>query len=244
MTRARIQLQPGFVLARRPFRDTSLLIEIFTPVHGRVGLVARGVRGARSPRSALLQPLRPLLLSWIESGELGTLTAVDADGPPLALVGERLFCAWYLNELLLNLLQRHDAHPALFELYAPTLGELAESPVEPVLRRFELRLLAELGYGLNLGSGIEPGQHYRYDWERGATVKAAADPDTLTGESLIALRDGTLQRSEDLAAARRLLREALRRQLGGRELRTPRLLRELRSNAAAASRHPGEAKQD
>jgi len=243
MTRARIQLQPGFVLARRPFRDTSLLIEIFTPAHGRVGLVARGVRGSRSQRSALLQPMRPLLLSWIESGELGTLTSVDANGPPLALIGERLFCAWYLNELLLNLLQRHDTHPALFELYAPTLSELAESPVEPALRRFELRLLAELGYGLNLNSSIEPGQHYRYDWERGATVKAAADPDTFTGESLIALRDGTLQRPEDLAAARRLLREALRRQLGGRELRTPRLLRELRATAGGGSQESGDGER-
>src|ERR1700741_5250622 len=99
MTRERIQLERGYVLARRPVRDTSLLIEAFTEQHGRVGLVARGVRGAKSAKSALLQPLRPLLLSWVESGELGTLTGVEADGPAWLLPGERLICGWYVNEL-------------------------------------------------------------------------------------------------------------------------------------------------
>src|SRR5215831_17588240 len=103
MTRARISLEPAYVLARRPFRDTSLLIEAFTAQHGRVGMVARGVRGAKSSRSALL---RPLLLSWIESGELGTLTGVEAEAPAPPLAGERLLCGWYLGELVLNLLQR------------------------------------------------------------------------------------------------------------------------------------------
>ena len=232
MSRARIALQPAYVLARRPFRDTSLLIEAFSVQNGRVGLVARGVRGAKSARSALLQPLRPLLLSWVDSGDLGTLTGAEADGTPPELKGERLFCGWYVNELLLNMLQRHDAHPALFELYAATMRDLATQPVEVPLRRFELRLLAELGYGLNLSGALNADARYFYDWERGL-LPSESGPATFGGASLIAMRDDSLSDPEHLRDARRLLREALRRQLGGRELKTPRLLRELRAAAGA-----------
>jgi DNA repair protein RecO (recombination protein O) len=230
MTRERISLERAYVLARRPYRDTSLLLEVFGEQHGRVGVVARGVRGGKSARSALLQPLRPLLLSWIESGDLGTLTGVEADGAPLLLTGERLICGWYLNELLTQLLQRHDPHAELFAAYATALQELVELPVEIPLRRFEMKLLSEAGYGLNLGGALEPGQHYRYDWASGPHL-AEPGPATYSGASLRALRDGTLSVPEHLREARRLLREALRRQLAGRELKTPKLLRELRAAA-------------
>ncbi len=226
--RARIQLEPAYILARRAYRDTSLLIEAFTEHHGRVGVVARGVRGAKSAKSALLQPLQPLLLSWVESGELGTLTGVEADAPATPLAGERLICGWYLNELLTQLLQRHDPHPALFAAYALALEELATGPVETPLRKFELKLLFEVGYGLNLGGPLQSGQHYVYDWAQGPQI-AEPSPGTYSAESLSALREGDLSDPEHLRSARRLLREALRRQLGGRELKTPKLLRELRA---------------
>jgi len=238
MTRERIQLEPAYVLARRAFRDTSLLIEVFTEHHGRVGLVAKGVRGGKSAKSALLQPLRPLLISWVESGELGTLTGVEPNGFVGELAGERLLSGWYLNELLTLLLQRHDPHPDLFRDYALTLDALASQPLEIPLRTFELKLLAETGYGLNLAGVMEPQAHYVYDWVEGAQPSSPG-PGTFTGESLIALRDGALLQTEHLRSARRLLREALRRQLGGRELRTPKLLRELR--AAAGSTPAGES---
>jgi DNA repair protein RecO (recombination protein O) len=237
MTRARINLEPAYVLARRAFRDTSLLIEAFTEHHGRVGLVARGVRGAKSQKSALLQPLRPLLISWVESGELGTLTGVEANGFVPEFAGERLLSGWYLNELLSILLQRHDPHPELFVDYARALEALASQPVEIPLRKFELKLLAETGYGLNLPGVMEPQAHYVYDWVSGPQPSSPG-PGTFTGDSLIALRDGELTEVEHLRAARRLLREALRRQLNGRELKTPKLLRELR--AAAGNTPAGE----
>jgi DNA repair protein RecO (recombination protein O) len=237
MSRERISLEPAYVLARRPFRDTSLLIEAFTEHHGRVGLVARGVRGAKSAKSALLQPLRSLLVSWVESGELGTLTGVEANGVFIEFSGERLLSGWYLNELLSHLLQRHDPHPALFAEYADTLEALASQPVEIPLRTFELKLLAETGYGLNLPGVMEPQAHYVYDWISGPQPSTPG-PGTFSGDSLIALRDGALSQVEHLRAARRLLREALRRQLGGRELKTPKLLRELR--AAVGSVPSGE----
>ena len=237
MTRERVSLEPAYVLARRPFRDTSLLIEAFTEHHGRVGLVARGVRGAKSQKSALLQPLRPLLVSWVESGELGTLTGVEGNGVFAEFSGERLLSGWYINELMTQLLQRHDPHPDLFGEYAIALEELASAPVEIPLRKFELRLLAETGYGLNLSGVMEPQAHYVYDWVAGPQASAPG-PGTFSGESLIALRDGALSAAEHLRAARRLLREALRRQLGGRELKTPKLLRELRAVSVRDNEEP------
>ena len=228
MSRARIQLEPGYILNARPYNDTSLLLEAFTRSHGRVGLVARGARGAKSKTRALLQPLCPLLLSWTQSGDMGSLTAAEAGGASFMLSGERVFYAWYLNELLLKLTQRHDAHPDLFDRYALTLSQLHESDVQIALRLFEKHLLAELGYGLHLPDDLLPDQHYRCAADL-QPVAASAGPHTYIGSSLIALADETLATPQALKDAQRLLRAAIRQQLGGKELETPTMLRELRA---------------
>ena len=228
MSRARVQLQPGYILSAKAYRDTSLLIEAFSREHGRVGLVARGARGPRSKTRALLQPLQPLLLSWSQTGELAALTGVEAAGPPLPLAGERVFYGWYVNELILKLLQRHDPHGALFETYALTLAQLAGENAQAALRIFEKRLLEELGYGLQLPAGLDPRQHYRYDEIEGP-LPILPGEGGFSGFSLLALADESLHDAVALADARRLLRAALARQLGGKVLETPALLRELRS---------------
>ena len=227
MQRRRVELQPAYLLHARDFRDTSLLLEAFTPEFGRVGLVARGARGPRSKNRAHLQPLRPLLLSWTAAGELGTLTGVEARGVPAPLSGEPLFCAWYANELLMRLCAREDAHPVLFAAYVALLERLA-ADAEPALRAFERCLLEELGYGLRLPDDLDPDWHYRYDWEQGPLPAPAGDGEAYAGASLIALRDDRLGDLASRRDARRLLRQALQRQLGGRPLETARLLRELR----------------
>ena len=227
MSRARVQLEPGYVLNARPYSDSSLLIEVFTRDHGRAGLVARGARGPRSKSRALLQPLQPLLLGWTQSGELGTLTASEAAGPPLPLSGERVFYGWYLNELLLKLLQREDPHPQLFETYALTLAQLGGEDAERALRIFEKRLLEDLGYGLHLPEDLEPGQHYRYDWIAGP-VAVEKGPGTFSGAHLLELAQETLASPAAQADARRLLKAALAQQLGGKALETPAMLRQLR----------------
>ena len=237
MARARIQLEPGYVLNARAYGDTSLLLEIFTRAHGRVGLVAKGARGPKSRTRALLQPLQPLLLSWYESGELGTLTGAEAQAAPVTLVGERVFFAWYLNELLLHLLQRHDAHPSLFDCYATALSQLAGDEAEAALRVFEKHLLAETGYGLHLDTDLRADALYRYDDEVGA-VPVNAGAEALLGASLMALRDETPFDARALGDTRKLLRPLLARQLGGKELETAKLLREMRRGPAAA-RTPG-----
>lgn len=236
MSRQRIQLAPAWILKAAPYGDSSLLIEAFTREQGRVGLIARGARGPKAKTRGLLQPFRPLLLSWNASGDLGALTATESAGLELGLAGEAVFSGWYLNELLLRLLQRHDAHPAVFDAYGTALEGLGRD-LEPSLRIFELHLLAELGFGLDLPDDLEPADWYRYEADLGAIPVAPADPEAIPGSALIALRDETLVRPEDLRVARTLLREALAPHLGARPLASAVMLRELRR--AARDRKPG-----
>lgn len=227
-------LEPGYVLLARPYSDTSLLCEIFTRHQGRCGVIAKGARGPRSKLRALLQPAQPLLLSWKESGDLGTLTGAESAAPPLMLEGERIFYVWYLNELLLKLVQRHDPHDALFDRYIEALGRLPTESAETGLRFFEKHLLAETGYGLHLEDDLRPEGEYRYDPEQGPILIGAG----LLGRSLMALRDETPLDARGLLDARKLLRPLLARQLAGRELETPKLLRAMRS------REKGTAEND
>jgi DNA repair protein RecO (recombination protein O) len=227
--RQRIEFEPAYLLTQRPYRENSQLLEVFSRNHGRVGLVARGARGPRSKLRGVLQLFTPLLLSWSESGELGTLTAAEGEGPGVELAGERVFHGWYLNELLLKLTQRHDPHPRLHRDYSAALVQLGGPLGEAALRIFEKRLLAEMGYALPLPEDLDPRRRYHFDPEQGARAAAADAPDSYAGSSLQALALERLDTREALREARKLLRSALQRQLGGRELETPRLLRELRA---------------
>jgi DNA repair protein RecO (recombination protein O) len=223
---ARAQLEPAWVLSARPYRETSALVELFAQRAGRVGLVARGVRAPRARARGLLQPFQPLLVSFSDRGELGTLGACEAAGAPVALRGEAVFSGWYLNELLLRLLPRRDPHPRLFEHYGDALGTLDASGAS--LRLFEKRLLTELGYGLQLPEAVEADAWYRWDADQGLRL-AEPGPSSYRGASLRALAEEALETPESLRDARRLMRAALRPHLGGRELRTPAMLRTLRA---------------
>jgi len=227
VSRARIPLEPAWVLKAAPYGDSSLLVEAFSRAYGRIGLIARGARSARSRPRALLQAFHPLLLSWNESGDLGTLTGVEPHGPAQAFRGEAVFSGWYLNELVLRLLQRHDAHPALFDAYGEALAQLPGRG-ERALRRFELQLLADLGFGLDLPADLDPERRYRYPAGEGPLPADPDDEAAYPGRVLIALRDDTLGDPADLRAARRLLREALAVHLGSKPLQTATMLRELR----------------
>jgi DNA repair protein RecO (recombination protein O) len=154
--RIKVFLEPAWVLHQYPYRDSSLLLEVFSRAYGRVGLVARGARSARGRWRNQLQILRPLLLSWSMRGELGTLTDAEGAQAPLNWSGRQVLCASYLNELLLRLLSRHDPYPALFDAYQQALARLVEHE-ELALRCFEKRLLTELGYGLLLDHDVQRG---------------------------------------------------------------------------------------
>lgn len=232
MSRQRVSLEPGLILHQRPYRETSRLLEVLTREHGRVGLVARGVCGGRGARAALLQPLQPLLLSWTDGGgELGSLTAAEPGGAPLRLAGDRLICAWYLNELVLRTLPRRDANPELYAYYVAALAALADAtqPLSPILREFELLLLEALGYGLAPADGLDPAA--RYDYLEHGPVPAAEG--RWSGAQLQAIAGRDWGHPDVLPAARRLLRQRLHLLLGGRPLRTPELFESLRRLQAA-----------
>ena len=228
----RVLLQPAFILHRRPYRDASLLLEILGQDHGRLGLVARGAAVPRSRWKGLLQPFAPLLLSWNGAGELATLTVAEEAGRPIPLPPNRVLAGLYVNELLLRLLPRLDPHPGLFTAYATLLVELAAaSGEEPPLRRFEKRLLEELGYGLTLdceassGAPIVAEEQYCYVLDRGPLAARDQTGVPISGRGLLALRDGILSDPAVLREVKRLTRAALAEQLRGRALKTRELYR-------------------
>ncbi len=237
----RVSLQPSFLLHSRPYRDGSQLLELFTAEHGCLSAVARGLyRKARGGSlRATLQPFRPLLLSFSGRGELQTLTAAEAAPGAVVLTGERLFSGLYLNELLLRLLHRHDPHPALFARYGDTLQALAGQTAPDIhLRRFELLLLDELGYGFDLThdalshAAIEDGRWYRYHEGAGLAVCAAQDTrleGRLAGADLLALARGELDTGSVASTAKRLLRQVLAEHLGGHALHSRELFRQFRN---------------
>lgn len=232
----RVQLTPGFVLHLRPWRESSALLEVFTETHGRVGLVARGVRSARSRQRGDLQPFRALRLSWQARGELGTLTGVEPDGAAIALQGKALYSAFYLNELLMRLLARHDPHPGLFGHYRHCLQRLASgAQLEALLRVFELRLLEEAGYALQLdceattGEALQSDTLYDYHLESGPVAVPGAREGgfVFRGESLMAMAREELSDPAVLSDAKRLLRSALKLYLGDKPLKSRELFKPL-----------------
>lgn len=235
----RVQLQPAWLLHSRPYRDSSLLLDVLTAHHGRLGLVARGIhrRSRGGSPGALLQAFRPLLLSFSGRGDLMQLSTVEAPGAVLGLSGARLFSGLYLNELLVRLLQRHDPCPELFAYYGATLEALAGAEaIAPHLRRFESLLLETLGYqlqpGIDTSTGDEvlPEGWYRFDTECGLRPASVAEPGSeplYLGRHLLAMAQGNY-RGEAATAAKRLLRQALAVHLGDRPLRSRELFRSQR----------------
>lgn len=230
----RVERQPAFVLHERAYRETSALIEVFTRDYGRVGLVARGLR-AQKPRFArgLLRPLQALECGFILSGEFGQLVAADALAVPYPCDGMRLQAALYVNELLVRLLARHDAHPDLFDAYARLMATL---PAEPsalafALRRFEAFALAELGYGIDFEfdmtnhGPIEAQRWYHIVPEHGAMHVSENTPDAISGRALLAMRANEIPDAADLRALRRLMRAIILHHLGGRPLNAWRVLK-------------------
>ncbi len=229
----RVALQSAYILHRKPYRDTSLLLEVFSREYGRIGLVARGAQGKRSSLKALLQPFQPLLLSWSGRGELQTLTAAEPNGHIPMLNGEALLGGFYLNEILMRLLHRHDPHAELYDCYHETLTGLAgASELDWCLRLFERDLLQELGYGLQLthaatGEPLEANRYYCYNLEHGpsSAVEGQADCLQLQGGTLLALASGVSTGFECRNEAKRLMRAVLQPYLGNRSLASRELFR-------------------
>ncbi len=229
----------AYVLRRRPWRETSLWLEVFSREAGKVALIAKGGRRRRRFPGGL-QPFQPLWLRWRRRGELANLTAAETGGAGFPLTGGALFCGFYVNELLSRLLARDDPHPGLFDGYRRVLLELAEgSDVEAALRRFELTLLVEIGYApvldheVEYGNAIEAERRYRYVPERGPVADADG---WLHGRTLMDLSAGCLSSPRSRAQAKRLLRLLIEPHLQGRPLQSRSLFRQRVTGHASQTR--------
>ena len=223
----RVEAQPAFVLHARPWRETSLLVEVLTRDHGRIGLLARGLNGPkRHPLRAALQPRQKLRLDFVLRGELAQLVQAEALDAPTPLTGDASLAAFYVHELLLRLTPRQDPLPALFELYARVRAELASaSPLAWTLRRFERDLIDDLGYALpwqedSEGRPVEAELRYRLDPQQGPVRMLHRDTGTVSGAALQALVDDVLPTPALLAELRPALRAVLASHLGSTGLRS------------------------
>ena len=235
--RARRDGQPAYLLHTYPYRETSLVAEIYTRDTGRVALIARGARRPRSALRGVLMAFQPLLLAWSGKSELKTLHKAEWQGGYMPLRGLSLICGFYLNELLLKLLPREDPHEQLFEAYATALGQLPTAQDHAaVLRRFERVLLRELGYGLVLdrdvagGHPIEPEARYRYVPERGPLPTREGGEQSgveLAGQTLIDMAVDRYEDPQTIQQGKALMRTLINHCLGNQTLHTRQLLRDL-----------------
>jgi len=242
----RILQQPAYIIHHYDYSESSLLLELFTRDYGRVGVIAKGARRSKSGKRALLNPFSPLLLSWTGRGELGVLTETETNGLPLILSGDALYCGFYVNELLLRLLHRHDAHEALFDGYQSCLGMLQSSQSNDVaLRNFEALLLQEIGYGLVLDHDtvdnmpIQADLLYEYIADSGpqqlSPNETARQGVEIQGASLLALASGSLGEPHILKDLKRLTRYVLERHLGDRPLNTRKLIQSVKHRSASGA---------
>ncbi len=240
----RVHQQPGYVLHTRPYRESSLLVEVFTKDHGRLSLLAKGARQLKSRIRGLLCPFQSLLLSWSGRGELPILTAAEFDQAYAELTGEHRLCGFYVNELLMYLLHRHDPHSRLYDCYRQVVDRLAQScDYEWSLRIFEKNLLRELGYALNLeydattNQAIDPKSSYSYVPEFGAVKVTAGGYNgvIVNGSTLITLHREELADEYAKAECKRLMRVMINRQLGRRVLHSRKLFGGLRVAAAGGA---------
>ncbi|MEM6512628.1 MAG: DNA repair protein RecO [Pseudomonadota bacterium] len=231
----RVHQQSAYLLHQRPFRDSSQILDVLSVDHGKLSLVARGSRSAKSRLAGLLRPFQPLKLSWSLRSDLGTLTGAEIDGRLQTLVGDTLMAGYYVNELLLNLLHRHDPQPEVFAAYEQTLAAMARGhDVAACLRHFELELLRLLGYALNLqtdavsDAAIDPQRHYEFRPAQGAVpVHRETGGGVFRGAELLAIGEERFDDDEVLREAGRLLRQVIHHHLDGRELKTRKVLKDL-----------------
>jgi DNA repair protein RecO (recombination protein O) len=233
----RIQNEPAWLLHHRPFRDSSQILDILSLDQGRLAVVAKGSRGAKSKLRGILRPFLPLQLSWFIRSDLGTLTGAEMNGAPLSLSGDALLSGYYVNELILKLLHRHDPQPEIFAAYSRTIERLAGGKeVAAYLRQFEIELLRILGYALNLDHDTEtteplrPQQQYEYRVEQGLVPVSDRDgPMVFRGAEIDAIRNQQFADPAVLKNAGSLLRNVIAYHLDGKELKSRKVLKDMRN---------------
>jgi DNA repair protein RecO (recombination protein O) len=232
---SRVADQPGFVLHSYPYKETSLIVDVFARDHGRVALIAKGAKRPHSKLRGVLQTFQPLSVGWTGKSEIRTLTTAEWVGGLLPLEKSALLSGFYLNELLVKLLARDDAHPALFDHYVSTLNQLAhDEPAPIVLRKFELALLKETGVASNFtvctrtGQAVDVERVYVVDPERGPRPAMPADTSPrVSGKTLLDMEHEDYADPVTQSQSKFLMRFLLAHQLGGVPVNTRQILIDL-----------------
>ena len=245
-----VDAQPAYLLHRREYRESSLLIELFSAEYGRLSLVAKGVRSAKSEKKGLLQPFQPLLVWWRGRSDLKTLSNVESSGHLPLLKATSLASGFYINELMMKLTQRQDANLVLFNQYHDCLltlcnlkreDEQYNAKLQASLRYFEMDLIQASGYGVSLdataddGRAIDSQSRYLFYPEHGAVRSdsghvVAEGMLHISGQCLLALHQRELLCDDPqlqhhlLKQAKRLNQLLLNRLLAGQVLHSRSLL--------------------
>ena len=224
MTDSAVYLQPAYILQQRKFKETSLILDVLTRDFGRVSLLAKGVRKAKSKTAGLLQPFIPLALSYLGKAELKTLTNAEIIPPFFQLQGLALYCGFYVNELVERFLHQYDPHPEVFAYYGECLSRLSDSSkIEAALRIFELDLMNAVGYGLQLDYDfhneklVQPSTQYHFNAEQGPIE---APDGHFSGKTLLALKTKEFADTQVLCEAKMLMRTVIAVYLNGRPLKS------------------------
>jgi DNA repair protein RecO (recombination protein O) len=227
----RVHHQRAYVLVNRPYSETSWIVEVFTREYGRLGLMAKGARRFKSRLKGSLMPFQPILVSWTGKGELPILTSAEIDQTDYNLVdhelrGDALVCGFYCNELIVNLLHRHDPHAALFDRYHSTIMALAEANSDEllplVLRKFEQVVMKETGYQINFDfeadgkTSIEDHGIYRYQPAQGFVRLASLQRGAFYGRVIKSLntQSSISLNNQEVSQGKQLMRDILSKTLG------------------------------
>jgi len=233
----RVLAQPAFVLHSYPYKETSLIIDVFSRQYGRVALLAKGAKRPHSQLRGVLQTFQPLTLSWSGKSDLQTLTAAEWIGGMLPLERNALLCGFYLNEIIIKLLQRDDPQPLLFDKYVSTINQLAHiEPVPILLRKFELNLLkmagviSDLSFCVQQRSTVLPGTLYIVDPESGTRPAQENEAGIkVFGKTLIDMQIENYSDADTQVQSKLLMRALLAHHLHGNPIHTRQILVDLQN---------------
>ncbi len=233
----RITDQPAFILHRRDYKESSLILEIFSEQFGRVSVLAKAAKKRRD--ASHFQICNRLLVGWSGRSELKTLTQIESR--PLALASAHLPGVFYINELLLYLLPKHQPQSALFQQYQMFLLHLAQcagdaTELAPALRNLEIDLLQQLGLMPDLSQltnstqALQDERLYRIDRQDGVCEASSDAALAFHGKTLKAIAQRRFDQPEVAQAARRLLRQLIDYNLQGRTLQSRKFYQQLKSD--------------